>query len=133
MEFIDISEWMTKSREERRSHLKLNEKCIEIGGDSRIFRGLLAHTLKTTIPHSKNQKCRILVCHGCNNPKCSNPYHLYWGTDSDNRKDYEFFNPNFKSLKERTIEKYGLEEYKRMNKEAALKGVASRKQKNDIP
>jgi hypothetical protein len=81
-EFVDIHEYMKYSREKRRSHLKLQEECIEIGGDSRLFRGLLAHFLKTTIG-SKN----IYVCHACNNPHCSNPVHLYWGTPKDNWQD----------------------------------------------
>lgn len=81
-EFRDIKEYMKLSREERRSHLDLNEECIEIGGDSRLFRGLLAHFLKTTIG-SRN----IHVCHACNNSGCSNPVHLYWGTPKDNWQD----------------------------------------------
>ena len=27
------------------------------------------------------------MCHACNNGKCSNPKHLYWGTASENRMD----------------------------------------------
>ena len=82
--FEDIREYMKLSREDRRAHLQLEEKCIEIGGDSRTYRGLLAHRLKTTI--SKGGK-RVLCCHACNNAGCSNPNHLYWGTDGDNSID----------------------------------------------
>lgn len=60
----------------------------------------------TTIPSG-----RILLCHSCNNAKCSNPRHLYWGTD---RENIILDNPNWKPLKERTIEKYGEEGAKQM-------------------
>lgn len=82
--FEDISEYIKKPREERRSHLKLDEPCIRIGGhSSTVFKGLLAHYLKTTIPTRQ----RILLCHACNVGDCSNVNHLYWGTDSDNFQD----------------------------------------------
>jgi hypothetical protein len=82
--FQDISEYIKKSRDERREHLVLSEDCIIIGGyDSREYRGLLAHHLKTTIP----TKLKVVLCHGCNRQGCSNPRHLYWGTYSDNLRD----------------------------------------------
>lgn len=74
---------MLKSQDQRQSHLDLNQDCIEIGGDSRIFRGLLAHHLGTTIPTGH----KILLCHACHNAKCSNPQHLYWGTAKENVQD----------------------------------------------
>ena len=76
---IDINEFITRPREERRSHLDLTESCCERGGNSTNHKGVLAQYLNTTIPSG-----RILLCHGCNNDKCSNPKHLYWGTDYDN-------------------------------------------------
>jgi hypothetical protein len=80
---------MTKTREERMQHLNLSESCIEIGGyDSREYRGLLAHYLKTTIPtHVNKEKRYACLCHACNNHKCSNPKHLYWGSYTDNIED----------------------------------------------
>jgi hypothetical protein len=82
--FTQIDEYMKKSRDERRAHLKLEEPCIEIGGCSSVqYRGLLAHSLMTTIPTRQ----RIFVCHACNKAGCSNPRHLYWGTPMDNHLD----------------------------------------------
>jgi len=83
--FEDIGEYIKKTREERQSHLDLNENCIEIGGhSSTCFKGLLAYHLQTTIP-TRN---KIVLCHACNNQKCSNVKHLYWGTYRDNYDDY---------------------------------------------
>src|ERR1700761_834539 len=82
--FQKIDEYMQKSREERRAHLRLDEECIKIGGyDSREYRGLLAHFLKTEIPTKK----KVFLCHACNYHWCSNPNHLYWGTPADNYLD----------------------------------------------
>lgn len=109
--FIDINAYMTQSRDSRRSHLNLDEECIEIGGDSRLFRGLLAHFLGTTIGNHK-----IYVCHACYNEKCSNPKHLYWGTPSDNVKDTKE-SGRWKSPHQSMIEKYGLDEVRKRQKE----------------
>lgn len=81
--FAAIEDHILLAREERRAHLDLSAPCIEIGGCSKDFRGLLAHHLKTTMPKSRV----ALLCHACNNDKCSNVLHLYWGTYSDNRAD----------------------------------------------
>jgi hypothetical protein len=84
--FTPMIDYIQLTRDERRAHLDLASECIEIGGKgSTEFRGLLAHTLKTTIP--TKMKPKIMVCHACHNPRCSNPLHLYWGTTSDNLKD----------------------------------------------
>jgi hypothetical protein len=84
--FEDISEYIKKTREERTSHLKLDEPCIRIGGhSSTVYKGLLAHYLKTTIP--TRSKPRVLLCHACNVSDCSNVNHLYWGTDKENFAD----------------------------------------------
>jgi hypothetical protein len=80
--FEPAPQYMKRSREERQKHLKLDEPCVEIGGNSTTFRGLLAHFLKTTIPDRK-----IHLCHACNNAGCSNVKHMYWGSAKDNFQD----------------------------------------------
>ena len=108
---IDVTEFITRSREDRRSHLTLNEPCCERGGNSTNHKGVLAQYLDTTIPSG-----RILLCHACNNNKCSNPTHLYWGTDTDN---IIIDGANFgthKSPWDRMVEKYGYEKACEMNK-----------------
>ena len=101
---IDINEFIQRSREERRLHLSLSEPCCERGGNSTNHKGVLAQFLDTTIPSG-----RILLCHACNNDKCSNPKHLYWGTDYDNIiVDGQEFGTH-KNPWERRVEKYGYE------------------------
>jgi len=80
---IDIYEYIKLSIEERQKHLDLNEKCIERGGMSSYYKGLLAFVLDTTIPSGM----KIHVCHSCGNKKCSNHKHLYFGTPKENVAD----------------------------------------------
>jgi DNA-binding NtrC family response regulator len=128
--FKNIEEYIKLSREERRNHLRLNEKCIEIGGyDSREYRGLLAHFLQTTIPTKAKQK--IMLCHACNNPKCSNVNHLYWGLTRDNTIDSKE-NGTWKNMFSRTVNKYGEEKAKELNKAAASKGGKGNKGRKNI-
>jgi hypothetical protein len=107
---INVNDFITLSREDRRSHLCLSESCCERGGNSTNHKGVLAQYLNTTIPSG-----RILLCHACNNSKCSNPKHLYWGTDYDNIviDGSEFM--THKSPWERRVEKYGYEKACAMN------------------
>ena len=79
----NIYEYIKLHKTIRQEHLNLDEPCIERGGGSTLCKGMLAHLLETTIPKGH----MILVCHACNNAKCSNPEHLYWGTPSENRMD----------------------------------------------
>ena len=79
----DIYDYIKLTKKERQEHLDLDDYCIERGGGSTLCKGLLAHETHTTIPNGH----MILVCHACNNGKCSNPKHLYWGTPSENRMD----------------------------------------------
>ena len=103
---INITEFIKRSREERRVHLDLEESCCERGGNSTNHKGVLAQYLDTTIPSG-----RILLCHACHNGKCSNPKHLYWGTDKDNLTIDRAEQPGgWKTPWERTVEKYGYEE-----------------------
>jgi hypothetical protein len=107
---IDVKEFIKESREVRRSHLRLEELCTERGGNSTNHKGVLAQYLDTTIPSG-----RILLCHACNNSECSNPKHLYWGTDYDNIIiDGKEFGTHT-SPWERRVEKYGLEKARAMN------------------
>lgn len=83
MTFTDITEYMKLPKSLRQEHLRLDQDCIEIGGNSHQFRALMAHELKTTIPKGM----RVYLCHACHNAKCSNPRHLYWGSASENLQD----------------------------------------------
>ena len=70
---------------QRQAHINLDEPCTEIGGyDSREYRGLMAHFLGTKIPTGLR---KINLCHRCNNHRCSNPRHIYWGTIAENFHD----------------------------------------------
>jgi len=106
------------TREQRMSHLNLLDDCIEIGGNSVKYQGLLAYFLNTTIPERGGKK--IMVCHACNNPKCSNPKHLYWGSTSDNVLDSQKIG-TWKSAYKRTVEKYGEIEAKEIYKKNGFK------------
>ena len=108
---IDINNYIKLPREERQKHVKLGDPCLERGGTSTHHKGVLAQFLGTTIPSG-----RILLCHACNNGKCSNPVHLYWGTDYDNTVIDGTMFGTYKNIWERTVEKYGYEEACRLNK-----------------
>lgn len=99
-----IEEYMLKSKSDRQNHLRLNEACIERGGNSVQCRALLAHVLDTTIPRG----AKVNLCHACHNDKCNNPNHLYWGTASENIRDA--FDNGRKSMWQLSVEKYGLVE-----------------------
>lgn len=130
--FEPIEIYILRSREERRAHLDRSQSCIEIGGDSRIFRGLLAHFLKTTISENKRYEKKLaFVCHDCNNPKCSNVYHLYWGTSYDNYLD-QVEKGTALSKSERAKIKYGETEYRKIMRENASKGGKAAGGKNRL-
>lgn len=106
---IIVEEFINLPREDRRKHLDLTESCCERGGNSTNHKGVLAQYLNTTIPSG-----RILLCHACNNSKCSNPKHLYWGTDHDNIIiDGKEFGTHM-SPWHRRVEKYGLDKARAM-------------------
>lgn len=121
----NIKDYMNLTREERKERLNLNEPCIEIGGHSLKFVGLLAYHLKTTIPDKSDKVC---VCHGCCNEGCSNVNHLYWGSHFDNHLDAKE-SGSWQSPWERTVKKYGLEEAKRMNRRPNTAGRGGRANK----
>lgn len=101
---------LPNTREERRKHLNLKEACKERGGNSTMFRGLLADFLGTEIYVDK----KVVLCHACHNEGCSNPLHMYWGTYKDNIQD-QIENGTWKNIWERRVEKHGLEEAKKQN------------------
>ena len=109
-----VEDFIKLSREERRAHLDLNEPCNERGGNSTNHKGVLAQYLDSNIP-----KGRILLCHACHNGDCSNPKHLYWGTDKDNLAIDRTEQPGgWKSPWDRRVEKYGYEKACAMNSRA---------------
>jgi hypothetical protein len=81
---IIIENYMTLSRENRKEHINLSESCLERGGYYNNYRGVLAQYLDTEFPSG----FKIVLCHACNNDKCSNPKHMYWGTRTENIDDY---------------------------------------------
>jgi len=111
---LDIYNYILLSRADRQIHLKLNENCIERGGNSTIHKGILAIYLDTDIPSGY----KVILCHACNNEKCSNPKHLYFGTPKENIQDSKD-NGTWKSVWERSILKYGYEEACNRNKRSS--------------
>ena len=106
------------TREYRKTFLKLNEPCHERGLKySTQLVALVAYHYDTTMPENGN---KIMVCHGCNNSKCSNPNHMYWGTSSDNVKD--LYENGGVSIYQRTITKYGEKYAKELYKRGSSKG-----------
>jgi hypothetical protein len=123
---ILIETYILLTKAERCAHLKLNEPCIERGGPqkgglSSYCKGLMAHLLDTTIPTGH----KIHICHVCDNGKCSNPNHLYWGTAQENRIDQKL-SGNDKTVYQRTVEKYGIEEARRINSDTAKEAARRR-------
>jgi len=107
----DIKEYMSLPKEERQKHLDLSTSCVERGGNSTNHRGVLAQYLNTVIPMARS----AILAHACNNPECSNPKHLYWATDRENIVEDGAKFGTHKNPWERKVEKYGLEEARRMN------------------
>lgn len=110
---IEITEYIKQSKADRQAHLRLNEPCIERGGGgkkgnltSSFCKGLLADMFDTSMPSGH----KINVCHACNNSKCSNKYHLYWGTGKENIEDaIECGAMKHATIHERMVAKYGEE------------------------
>ena len=113
---IKLEEYMKLSREERQIHLKLDEPCLERGGNSTNHKGVLAQFLDSEIPSGRI----ALLCHACGNGGCSNPNHLYWGTDKDNTLIDGVKFGTYKNPWERMVEKYGYTEACKMNSRKML-------------
>lgn len=94
----------------RQKHLNLNDSCIERGGNSTNHRGVLAQYLDTPIYGRPAD-----LCHACNNPNCSNPKHLYWGTRKENVKDSIEFG-SWSSPYDKMVKKYGEDKAKEICK-----------------
>jgi len=107
---MNVETYLVLSKSERQTHLDLTESCLERGGISTNHRGVLAEYLNTHIYGRPAD-----LCHACHNDKCSNPKHLYWGTRKENVAD-AMHNGTYKSAWECTVNKYGLEEAKRISK-----------------
>jgi hypothetical protein len=112
---VIIEEYIVRSLEERQAHLNLNEPCFERKGayqnDSAYCRILLSSKFNTTIPLGR----KIHACHACNNGRCSNISHIYWGTNSENQIDAR--RNGKKSIWERQVEKFGIEGAKKIQAE----------------
>ena len=103
-----IEEYILRPKDERQAHLKLDEPCIERGGQSMYLKGLLAHLQDTTIPKGHLAH----VAHACHNGACSNPAHIYWATPSENAQD-RMANGD-KTIWEKMVAKYGETEARNM-------------------
>jgi hypothetical protein len=107
--------YMNLTKENRQRHLDISSPCEERGGNSTIYRGVLAQYLNTPIPMGRI----AVLAHACNNNKCSNPQHLYWATDRENIvEDGKKFG-TFKSVWERMVDKHGYEEACRLQANGA--------------
>jgi hypothetical protein len=109
--FEDVNEYMKRPLVERQVHLNLDDDCIDIGGNSENFRGLLAHYLKTNMPKG----IRIQLCHACGNKSCSNPVHLYWGTPKENIAD-SIAHGTHENAWVRMVKKYGEDEVREIRR-----------------
>jgi len=82
-----------KTRYQRMTHVDLNEECIisdtlyetksGLRAPSIKYRKSLAEYTNTNLPTGHDYH----ACHACNNGKCINPKHLYWGTPKENEDD----------------------------------------------
>jgi len=79
----------TESRSYRMKHVDLKTPCIISekiykGRASSIeYRKALAEFTNTTLPSGNDYP----ACHACNDGRCINPEHIYWGTPAENADD----------------------------------------------
>ncbi len=127
--FTPIEEYIKLLKEERQTHFDLSEPCIKRGGTNAEFRGVLAVYLNTSIPYK--MKGKICCCHACNNENCSNPKHLYWGTNKKNLQDASDCGA-WKHVDYYTRAKYTVEEYNLIKKNAGKAGGRNRNKNSCI-
>lgn len=124
---IQIEEYMLLPLTQRQAHINLSEACVERGGRqesvSAYMRGVLSYVLNTTIPYNK----RIHACHACNNWKCGNIAHIYWGTVKENNDDAKLVDS--RTLWQRTVDKYGEEKTRALISNAGQLGRLTRSKK----
>ena len=126
-----IKEYMLLSRDSRMEHIDLSIDCLERGGNSTNHRGVLAQFLNTEIPMGWS----AVLCHRCNNDKCSNPQHLYWGTSYENNcidgLEFGTWKPGNKYLEEKYGSASAVSEHmkKIRTKESCAKGGRAGKDK----
>jgi len=109
---VPLPKYMELSLEKRQSHINSDSPCLELGCNSKDSRALLAIFLNTT---AEKMGTKGMLLHTCNNPKCSNPEHLYWGTAKENLADRHRDYPNLmKENARRKKEKWGDDYFKVM-------------------
>jgi hypothetical protein len=57
------------------------------GAFSHAGRSYRAHRFALTTRTGPPASPSLLACHTCDNPRCCNPKHLFWGTHKDNAQD----------------------------------------------
>lgn len=100
----DRFQWRTATKEEKMARLRQNfeSKVIRAQG-CWGWSGVFDKDGYGLIPSGHNKQirahraayflfkgvdpCKLLVCHTCDNPKCTNPEHLFLGTAKENNKD----------------------------------------------
>ncbi|MDB4336947.1 hypothetical protein OAA10_00380 [bacterium] len=89
-----LSEWMEKTRDERRNHLDLTTPCdLPSSLNGRTGKEVLGSLLEllglTNDLASRSKTGMVLHACGCDSNRggCRNPQHLYFGTFSENMQD----------------------------------------------